>query len=141
MNTRIPPVRGKPRTKEPPTDQRNQHQKKVKEGVEATLTLLRTYLEIQLNSGEITQNKQLKKSNRKASKPCSYGRTSSNTTCPHLHNIKREMVGQSDPSFNRGWEGSTKERTNNNQKQKTYQRQHKLQPKISELGRSRRLYH
>ena len=58
-------------------------QKKVKEGVKATLTQPRTYLEIQLNSGEITQNKQLSKSKRKASKPCTHGRTSPNTTCPH----------------------------------------------------------
>ena len=64
MNTRIPPGRGNPPTKEPPTAR-----KKVKEGVEVTLTQPRTYLEIQLNSGEITQNKQMNKSKRKASKP------------------------------------------------------------------------
>ena len=89
MNTRIPPGRGNPPTKEPPTAR-----KKVKEGVEVTLTQPRTYLEIQLNSGEITQNKQQNKSKRKASKPCTHGRTRSNTTCPHLHNRKHEVVGR-----------------------------------------------
>ena len=64
---------------------------KVKEGVEVTITQPKTYLEIQLNSGEITQNKQLNKSKRKASKPCTHERTSSNTTCPHLHNRKQEV--------------------------------------------------
>ena len=63
----------------------------VKEGVEVTLTQPRTYLKIQLNSEEITKNKQLNKSKRKASKPCTHGRTSFNTTCPHLHNRKQEV--------------------------------------------------
>ena len=63
----------------------------MKEGVEATLTQCRTYLEIQLNSGEITKNKKLNKSRRKASKPCTHGRTSYNTTCPQLHNRKQEV--------------------------------------------------
>ena len=54
----------------------------MKEGVEVTLTQPRTYLKVQINSEEITKNKQLNKSKRKASKPCTHGRTSSNTTCP-----------------------------------------------------------
>ena len=60
--------------------------------MEVTLTQTRTYLEIQLNSGEITQDKQLNKSKRKASKPCTRITMSSNTTCPHLHNRKQEVV-------------------------------------------------
>ena len=68
-----------------------QEQKKVKEGVEATLTQPKTYLEIQQNSGEITQNKQLNKSKREDLKRCTHGRISSNTTCPHLHNRKQEV--------------------------------------------------
>ena len=68
----------------------------VKEGVEVTLTQPRTYLEIHLNSGEITQNKQLK-SKRKASKPCTYGRMSSNTTFPQLHNRKQEVEDRLTP--------------------------------------------
>ena len=52
----------------------------------------RTNLEIQLNGGEITQNKQLNKSERKALKLCRHGRTSFNTTCPHLHNRIQDMV-------------------------------------------------
>ena len=42
----------------------------------ATLTQSRTDLEIQLNGGEITQNKQLNKSEREASKPCTQRRIS-----------------------------------------------------------------
>ena len=37
----------------------------MKEGVEVTLTQPRTYLEIQLNSEEITKNKQLNESKEK----------------------------------------------------------------------------
>ena len=63
----------------------------MKEGVEVKLTQPRIYLEIQLNSEEINKNKQLNKSKRKASKPCTYRRMSPNTTCPHLHNRKEEV--------------------------------------------------
>ena len=59
----------------------SEKEEKVKEGVEVTVTQPRTYLEIQLNSEEITKSKQLNKSNRKASKTCTYRRKSSNTTC------------------------------------------------------------
>ena len=80
--------------KKKPTNKGNtniQEQKKVKEGVEVTLSQPTAYLKIQLNGEEITKNKQLNKSKRKASKPCRHGRTSSNTTCPHLHNRKQEV--------------------------------------------------
>ena len=87
--------------------------------MEVTLTQPRTYLEIQLNSGEINQNKQLNKSKRKPSKPCTYGRTTTNTTCPHLHNRKQE-VGDRLTLMTSRWEGPIKERPNNNQKPKTY---------------------
>ena len=87
MNTRIPPGRGNPPTKEPPTAR-----KKVKEGVEVTLTQPRTYLEIQLNSGEITQNKQLNKSKREDSKLCTHRRINFNTNCPHLNNRTQDVV-------------------------------------------------
>ena len=63
----------------------------VKEGVEVTLSQPRTYLKIQINNEEITKKKQLNKSKRKASKPCTYRRMSPNTTCPHLHNRKQEV--------------------------------------------------
>ena len=73
------------------THQQRNHQQitteKVKEGVEVTLTQPRTYLEIELNS----ENTQLNKSKRKASKPYKHGRTSSNTTCSHLHNRRQEV--------------------------------------------------
>ena len=62
----------------------------MKEGVEVTLSQHRTYLKIQISSEETTKNKLLKKSKRKASKPCTNGKTSSKTTCPQLHNRKQE---------------------------------------------------
>ena len=46
--------------------------------MEATLIQPRTDLEILVNGGEITQNKQLNKSERKALKLCRHGRTSYN---------------------------------------------------------------
>ena len=61
------------------THQQRNHQqkqwKKVKERVEATLTSTQDDLEIQLNGGEITHNKQWNKSEREASKPCTHRRT------------------------------------------------------------------
>ena len=59
--------------------------------MEVTLTQPRIYLEIQINSEEITKNKQLKKTKRKAAKYCTYGRTRSNTRCPHLQNRKQDV--------------------------------------------------
>ena len=52
----------------------------------------RSYLEIQLNSGEITQNKQLNKSKREAPKPCTHRRISFNTNCTHLHNRIQDVI-------------------------------------------------
>ena len=63
----------------------------MKERVEVTQSQLGTYLKIQINSEEITKKKQLNKSEKKASKSCTHTRTSSNTTCPHLHNRKQEV--------------------------------------------------
>ena len=63
----------------------------MKEGVEVTLTKPRTYPEIQLNSEKLTQNKQVNKSKRKGTKPSTYRRPTSDTTCPHLHNRKQEV--------------------------------------------------
>ena len=100
--------------------QRNHRQEEQKkEGVEVTQTQPRIYLEIHLNSGEITHNKQLNKSKRKASKPCKHRRTSSNTTCSPSQQ-KTGGGGQTDPHITSWWEGLTKERPNNNQKPKTY---------------------
>ena len=58
--------------------------------MEVTLSQPRNYLKIQINSEEIT-NKQLNKSKRKASNPCTHERTSSDATCPHLHNRKQDV--------------------------------------------------
>ena len=102
--------------------------------MEVTLTQPRTYLEIQLNS----ENKQLNKSKRKASKPCKHGRTSSNTTCPHLHK-RRQEVGDRLTLRNSWWERPTKDPTRTKNQRHT-QSQQKPQPKISKIRRSRRLY-
>ena len=60
--------------------------------MEATLTPPKTNLELKLNGGEITQNKQLNEREREASKPSKHIRISFNTTCPHLHNRIQHMV-------------------------------------------------
>ena len=89
--------------------------------MEVTLTQPRTYLEKQLNSEEITKNKQLNKRKRKASKPCTHGRTSSNTTCPHLH--RKQEVGADWPSDNQLVE-------------KTHLRKTPQQPKTKDIHRA-----
>ena len=52
------------------THQQSNHQqlRTESEGIEVKLTQPRTYLEIQLNSGEITQNKQLEQEQEKSLK-------------------------------------------------------------------------
>ena len=107
------------------------------EGVEVTLTQPRTYLEIQPNSEEITKNKQLNKSKRKASKPCTHGRTSSNTTCPQLHNRKQEVGDRLTLRQPAGGKGPPEKDPTTTKNQRHIQSQHKPQPKISKLGRSR----
>ena len=109
--------------------------------MEVTLTQPRTYLEIQLNSGEITQNKQLNKSMRKTSKPCTHGRTSSNTTFPHMHNRKQEVEDRLTLRQPAGGKDQPKKDPTTTKNQRYTQSQHKSQPKISKLGRSRRLTH
>ena len=91
----------------------------MKEGVVATITQPRTYLEIQINIEEITKNKELNTIKRKASKLCTHRTTSSNTTCPHLHNRKQE-VGDRLTSDNQLVGKTHKKRPNKNQKPKTY---------------------
>ena len=87
--------------------------------MEVTLTQPKTYLEIQLNSGEITMNKQLNKTKKK---PQNFGHMEG----PAQHNLptptqqKTRGAGQSDPQTTSQWEGPTKERPNNNQNAKTY---------------------
>ena len=49
--------------------------------------------------------------------------------------------GETDPQITSWWEAPTKEGPSNNQKLTHTQSQHIPQPKISKLGRSRRLYH
>ena len=109
--------------------------------MEVTLTQPRTYLEIQLNSEEITKNKQLNKSKRKASKTCTHERTSSNTTCPNLHNRKQEVGDRMTLRLQTGGKDSPNKVSTRTKNQRHTQSQHKPQPKISKIGRSRRLYH
>ena len=92
----------------------------MKEAVEATLTQPGTYLEIQLNSGEITQNKQLNKSKRKILKTLFTQKNQLRQNLPTPAQQKTRRGGQTDPQITPWWEGPTKERPNNNQKPKTY---------------------
>ena len=109
--------------------------------MEATLSQPRTYLKILINSEEITKNKQLNKSKRKASKPSTYRRTSSNTTCPHLHNRKQDGGDRLTLRLPPGKKGPPKKDSTRTKNQRHTQSQHKPQTKINKLGRPRRLYH
>ena len=87
--------------------------------MEATLAQTRAYLEIQLNSEEITQNKQLNKSEREASKHCTQkNQPQHNLSTPAQQNTRHD--GQSDPQLTSWREGLTRERLNNSQNPKTY---------------------
>ena len=88
----------------------------MKEGVEVTLTQPRAYLEIQLNS----ENKQLNKSKRKASKPWYAWKNQLQHNLPTPAQQKTRGGGQTDPQITSWWERPTKERPNKNQKTKTY---------------------
>ena len=112
----------------------------MKEGGETTRSKPKTYLKIQINSEDITKNKQLNKSRRKASKPCTYGRTSSNKICPHLHNKKQEVGDRLTLRKTAGGKDPPKKDQTGTKNQRHTQSQHKPQPKISKIGRSRRLY-
>ena len=109
--------------------------------MEATLTQLRNYLKIQLNSEDITKNKQLNKGKRKASKPCTHGGTSSNTTGPHLHNRIQEMGDRLTLIKPPGGKDPPKKDPTITKNQRHTQSQHKPQPQISKIRRSRRLHH
>ena len=91
--------------------------------MEATLTQPRTYLEIQLNTREITPSKQLNKSKRESSKPGTHIRTSFNTTCPHLHNRMQEVVDRITCSSVNQLEG------------RTHQRKRQQQSKLKDIHR------
>ena len=108
--------------------------------MEVTLTQPRTYLEIQLNSEEIIQKKQLNKSKRKASKPCTHRTTSSNTTVSHLQNRKQEVGDRLTLRQPAGGKDPPKKDPKRTKNQRHTQSQHKPQSKISKIRRSRRLY-
>ena len=93
--------------------------------MEVTLTQPRTYLEIKLNSGEITENKQLNEIKRESSKPCTHGRTSSNTTCPHLHDRIQEVVDRVTPNEPAGGKDPPKKDPTTIKTQKHTESQHK----------------
>ena len=92
----------------------------MKEGVEVTLTQPRTYLEIQLNSGEITQNKQLNKRKKKSLTTLYTWKNQLQHNLPTPAQQKTRGGGQTDPQITSWWERHTKEKPNNNQKPKTY---------------------
>ena len=62
--------------------------------MKVTLTSTKDQSGIQLNGGEIIQNKQLDNSKREASKPQTDRRTSFDTTCPSMHKRVQDMVGK-----------------------------------------------
>ena len=79
--------------------------------MEATLTQPRTYLEIQIHGGEITQKKKLNKSKRKA---LYTQKNQPQHNLPTPAQQKTRGGGQTDPQTTSWWEGSTRERPNNN---------------------------
>ena len=89
--------------------------------MEVTLTQPRTYLEIQLNSEEITKNKQLNKRKRKASKPCTQ-KNELQHNLPTPAQQKTRGGGQTDPQKTSWWKRPTKESLNKNQKTKDIHR-------------------
>ena len=94
----------------------------MKEGVEATLIQHRTYMEIQLNSGDITQKKK-KKTELQQEKILKTLYTQKNhlqhnLPTPAKQNTRRG--GWSDPQLTSSRERPIKERPNNNQNAKTY---------------------
>ena len=104
--------------------------------MEVILTQPRTYLEIQLNS----ENKQLNKSKRKATKPCKHRRTSSNTNCPHLQNRRQEVGERLTLRKSAGGKDTAKKDPTRTKNPRHTESQQKPQPKISKIRRSRRLY-
>ena len=108
----------------------------MKEGGEATPSQPRTYLKIQINSEEITKNKQQNKSKRKASKPSTW-KNHLQQNLPTPAQQKTRGGGQTDPQINSWWNDPPKKDATRTKKQGHTQRQHKAQPKISKLERSR----
>ena len=88
--------------------------------MEATLTQPRTYLEIHLKNGELTQNKQLNKSKRKSLKTLYPRKNQLQHNLPTHAQQKTRGGGQTDPQITSWWERPTKERPKKNQKPKTY---------------------
>ena len=81
------------------------------------------------------------KSKRKSSKLCTHGRTSFNTTYPHLPNRIQDVVGRVTLSKPAGGKDPPQKDPTTTKNQRHTQSQHKPHPKISKIGRSRRLYH
>ena len=77
-------------------------------------------MEIQLNSEEITQNKQLNNSKTKASKPCTHWKNQLQHNLPTPAQQKSRRGGQTDPQITSWWERPIKVCLNKNQKPKTY---------------------
>ena len=86
--------------------------------MEVTLTQPRTYLEIQLNSEEITKNKQQEQ--EKSFKTLYTRKNQLQHNLPTPAQQKTRGGGQTDPQITSSWERHTKERPKKNQKPKTY---------------------
>ena len=88
--------------------------------MEVTLTQPRTYLKIQINSEEITKNKQLNKSKTKSLKTLETQKNQLQHNLPTPAQQNTRHGGHSDPQLTSWREGPTKERPNNNKIPKTY---------------------
>ena len=102
--------------------------------MEATLTPPKTNLELKLNGGEITQNKQLTNSEKEASKPGTNSRTSLDKTCTNLHK-RIQDVGGVTLSYLAGGKDPPKNDPATMKNQRHTQSQNKLQPKSSKFRR------
>ena len=91
----------------------------MKEGAEVTLTQPRTYVEIQLNSEEITQQT-IEQEQEKSLKTLYTRKNHLQHNRPTPAQQKTRGGGQTDTQIISCWEGPAKERPNNNQKPKTY---------------------
>ena len=100
--------------------------------MEATLTQPRTYLEIHLKNGELTQNKQLNKSKRKSLKTLYTWKNQLQHNLPTPAQQKTRGGRQKDPPKKDPRRTKNKRHT---------QSQHRPQLKISKIRRSRKLYH
>ena len=87
--------------------------------MEATLTQPMTYLEIQLNSGQNSEQT-TEQEQEKSLKALYTWNNQLQHNLPTRAQQKMRGRGQTDPQLTSWWEGPTKERPNNNENMKTY---------------------